>query len=316
MPEIRCTNFAGFDEVTQSYKLCNQKIRVPENRVGSEITCPKCHQVLMVEDIENLPLDAEVVDSTNIKKSNDVMSMDFPSQSGSRSVFSAPQKRCPKCGGFFGEDGVCQACNYVEPVQDARRRRIENQPLRSAGFQLWLQSIATEGVSLAVVGYIIFAVCCLFGLTSIAFGILSQSFLGAFIAAAAAFFLFFVFSVLIKTRQLATQRNAELGILSPFWNMLLLLARMQDWQNYDSNLKGRNVIDLRTRPVDDAGLSQLAGLKTCQVLDLENSSISDDGLKLLYGLPHLRCLILKNTNVSDEAVTTFQQQYPRIWIWK
>ena len=111
-------------------------------------------------------------------------------------------------------------------------------------------------------------------------------------------------------------RNADLGILKPAWNLILLLARWQNWQNYDSNLKGRNIIDLRTRPVDDAGLAQVGGLKNCQVLDLENSNITDNGLKCLYGLSYLQCVVLKNNEVSDDAVTMLQQKYPRLWIWK
>lgn len=316
MPEIRCTNFAGFDEVTQSYKRCNQKIKIPENRLGREITCPKCHQPLVVGEFEQDPLELAALDSTTLQKSGDVMSMDFENPAQTAKVFETSKKRCPQCGGLFGEDGVCQVCNYVEPVQAAKRRQSDNTPLRTAGFQLWLQSTAADGVSLKVIGYIVFAVSCLFGLVMIAFGILSQSILGAVIAAIAAFYLFFIFSVFLKTKQLATQRNAELGILSPFWNLILTFARMQDWQKYDSRLRGRVIIDRRDKPVNDAELAQLGGLKNCQVLDLENSTITDNGLKVLYGLPNLRCLVLKNTDVSDEAVTTLQQQYPRLWIWK
>ena len=316
MPEIRCTNYAGFDEVTQSYRLCNQKIRVPDERLGSNITCPKCNQSLTVADPGNEQQALDPIESPQIQPGADVMSMDFDSKMASKGVFNTARKRCPKCGGYFDDDGVCQTCNYVEPIQDAQRRNAQQQPLRPAGFQLWLQAIATEGVSLTIIGYVVFATCCLFGLLMLAIGILSQSILGAFVAALAAFFLFFVFAVFLKTRQLATVRNADLGILKPAWNLILLLARWQNWQNYDSNLKGRNIIDLRTRPVDDAGLAQVGGLKNCQVLDLENSNITDNGLKCLYGLSYLQCVVLKNNEVSDDAVTMLQQKYPRLWIWK
>ncbi len=313
MLEIRCNNVTGFNEATQDYQTCNQKIRLSKERIGTEILCPKCKQTIQVRP-ETSPVHSSSLDQP-IQSRPDVMSMEFTQQSSrATNVFQNKKPRCPKCGGQYNDFGVCETCGYVEPVQDAKRRQKSEAPLRPAGFQLWLSTIANEGVSMPIIGYTLFGGVCFFCLLVIVWSILTTSLLGSAVAAMMAFVLLFTVLVFIKTRQLANQRNAELGVLAPFWNLVLLLARWQKWQNYDGNLRNRTIVDKREHPINDQELTQL-DLSNCSVLDLENSDVTDSGLKCLYGLTRLQCLVLKNTRVTAEAVTTLQQHYPRLWIW-
>ena len=329
--EFRCENVAEYDEVTQAYNACKQKIRVPDSRAGTFIKCPKCENRIQVPEFtaanpkkspqgktkqnrkQGVGADLDKLSTGN----RDLMSMDFQSEptTGAMPAFSDKRNRCPKCGGLFNDDRICQTCDFVDPVQEAKRRKSAKAPLKTAGFQLWLNQIASDGVSVATIGYVVSAILFLFlGLIAVA-GILSTTVIGALFTAAAAFGLLFLVSVFLKTKQLAKEGNTNLGILAPIWNMVLLLARSQKWQNYDSKLKGRKIIDLRNAPISDIDLEMLDGLQECQVLDLEDSKITDEGLKQLYGLPYLQCLVLKNNDVTDEAVTMLQQQNRRLWIW-
>ena len=119
----------------------------------------------------------------------------------------------------------------------------------------------------------------------------------------------------MKTRQLANERYATLGVLAPAWNMMLVLARMFEWEKYDGRLRNRKVIDLRKAPVTDGELSNRSDLGDCQVLDLEDSPVTDVTLKALYRLKHLQCLVVKNTEVTPEEIFKLQQHKPHLWIW-
>ena len=318
--EIRCDNIAGFNDQSKSYIVCNQKIRVQSDQVGERVICPKCKQPLNVQPKTTAAkagdTNAAVLPSNSLENA-DVMEMDF--QSAKKLAVEAPFKtkgrRCTECGGSYSNQGVCQTCGYVEPVQAAERRHKTKKKDRPAGFQLWLSSTATEGVSIGYIGLGMFILMVLFSLVVIAWGVLSTSVVGSLAAALSAFVLIFVCLVFQVTRTIAVDNNASLGVLAPFWEATLFLARLNDWEKYDPQLKGRKVIDLRKTPTNDEQLVSVTGLRECQVIDLENSDITDRGLLHLYPLTRLRCLVLKNTNVTREAVTKLQQHRPVLWIW-
>jgi hypothetical protein len=197
----------------------------------------------------------------------------------------------------------------------AERKRRANAALKPAGFQLWLSKLTREGFSISKLGYILFSLITLLcGLAGFA-GILSTSLMGALIAAASAMLWTIVLLVALKTRQLATAGNIDLGVLAPFWSGTLAFARWLNWQKYDSRLQGRTIIDMRQHPVTNDELAKLPALNKCQVLDLQNSPIDDNGLLHLYGLNNLQCLVLKDTRVSREGITNLQQHRPLMWIW-
>ncbi len=52
----------------------------------------------------------------------------------------------------------------------------------------------------------------------------------------------------------------------------------------------------------DAGLKELAGLKSLQTLDLRNTQVTDAGLKELAGLKSLQKLDLDSTQVTDAGL--------------
>lgn len=207
------------------------------------------------------------------------------------------------------------ACRYQDPFQQAEKKRRLKSALRPAGFQLWLSQITTDGLSVATIGYVIFALVTLCSLIQALAGLLMASMVGVVIMLLAAFFWTFCLLILLKSRQLALQGNVNLGVLRPFWNGLLMFARKMEWERYDARLVGRLVIDMRKTPVSNLGLEQLPGLKNCQVLDLQYSNIDDDGLKVLYGLNKLCCLVVQNTGVTSEGITHLQQHRPQLWIW-
>ena len=67
---------------------------------------------------------------------------------------------------------------------------------------------------------------------------------------------------------------------------------------------GKSIIavSLRGTKVTDAGLHQLAGLKSLQNLDLLGTGVTDAGLKELAGLESLRSLDLCQTKVTDAGL--------------
>ena len=120
----------------------------------------------------------------------------------------------------------------------------------------------------------------------------------------------------LKTRQLAANPEASLGMFAPFWHLLLVGARQMQWEKYDGKLRGRVVIDARNSEVNDATLPGLAGFKNAEVFDLQGRQITDNGLRHFYGHANLRCIVLKDTQVTATGVANLQQALPRIWIWR
>lgn len=322
MPIVfRCNNVAGFDNESESYVVCNQKLKVKSERAGARIKCPKCDQELEVptgndgpEAFAAIPASMPDDAGANLQAEPNVMDMKF-SDKGSKSTFSKTSGRCSQCGGRYDDKFVCGSCGYVEPVQQASRRAAKDEPPRLAGFQLWISTITNDGASIKMIGYVMVALVTLFCLLTMVWGLLSTSFPGIVCAVLAAFLLMFTFMVVVKTRQLAYERYATMGVLGPIWNLLLVLARMFEWEKYDGKLRNRKVVDLRKTPVTDGELSERSDLGSCQVLDLENSSVTDASLNALYRLKHLQCLVVKNTEVTPEELFKLQQHKPHLWIW-
>ena len=306
--EVRCENVSGFDAAVGTYQKCDQKIRVPEKYAGKSIKCPKCSQSVSVPDLVISP-------TTNAAKRN-IMEMDFEQDSGvSSASFSSNSKRCPKCGGQFSHEGICTLCNFVEPVQKAQRDRQEQKSVRPAGFQLWLMSLSNDPKNTVLVGYCFFGAFNLFAIIALAFGIISANVAGITLAVLAAFFLVLIWSAFLKTRQLALNPEASLGLFAPCWDLLLYFARQMKWENYDGRLKGRLITDLRNQNVNDETWPAATSFKDAQVIDVQGCNISDSGLRHLYGHHHLRCLVLKETKVTPTGVANLQQALPRVWIW-
>ena len=101
----------------------------------------------------------------------------------------------------------------------------------------------------------------------------------------------------------------------PFWNGLLFLARKLNWTGYDSNLKGRVIIDQRKTQVTDALFAKLPQLAECEVLDLEGCPITDKSLKAISKMSNLSCLVIRDTQISDKGIDALTRRMPQLWIW-
>ena len=313
--EIRCDNVTGFNAATGTYEKCDQKINVPQKYAGKSVKCPKCSQGIQVPSASSPSESPAAV--AGISSSPGVMDMEFESESEvSSAAFQSGAQRCPKCGGKYSEDGVCTLCGFQEPVQRAQRERKKKKVVRSAGFQYWLRQLSNEPKNAPLVGNCIFAACNVFGLLILATGILLTSFTGVLLTVLAAFFLVGIWMAYLKTRQLAANPEASLGMFAPFWHLLLVGARQMQWEKYDGKLRGRVVIDARNSEVNDATLPGLAGFKNAEVFDLQGRQITDNGLRHFYGHANLRCIVLKDTQVTATGVANLQQALPRIWIWR
>ena len=83
------------------------------------------------------------------------------------------------------------------------------------------------------------------------------------------------------------------GLLFAYWQ----LGRRQD-------------LALANARVTDAGVKELAGVKTLQSLNLWNTQVTDMGLKELADLKSLRFLSLKYTQVTDAGVAELRKALP------
>lgn len=119
-----------------------------------------------------------------------------------------------------------------------------------------------------------------------------------------------------KGHALAADPTEELAwYQAPFWDGMLTVSRMLKWSGYDSNLKGRVVIDCRRDPVDDAQLAKLSQLAECEVLDLEGCPITDKSLKTIAKMSKLSCLVIRDTDISDRGIDALIRRMPQLWIW-
>ena len=69
-----------------------------------------------------------------------------------------------------------------------------------------------------------------------------------------------------------------------------------------AGLKSLQVLNLAGTQVTDAGLKELADLKNLQILDLNLTKVTDAGLKELAGLKSLQTLNLNYTQVTDAGL--------------
>jgi len=256
------------------------------------------------------------------REKTDVMAMDFGQEQIASTLNEDKHDRCSKCGNI-SKQGKCTVCRYVEPSFKKRHQPLEEVKIELVGFQRWFCKTMSEGVSVKFLEYgahaglgFIAAGTTLLSILSIcgvAFGVGAGLVLLLLTACAAALYIGLIF----KGKQFRKDPRAKLAwFQKPFWNGILLLARGMNWQNYDSNLKGRRITKHRGKTFGDVELANVEGLKNCQVLDLEGTQVTDAALQMLYGHKHLQCLVLKGTNTSHEAVFRLQQSHPRLWIWE
>jgi internalin A len=66
--------------------------------------------------------------------------------------------------------------------------------------------------------------------------------------------------------------------------------------------------------VTDAGLKELAGLKSLQRLNLSGTQVTDAGLKELAGLISLQILHLDNTQVTNVGIDELRKALPGVRI--
>ena len=83
-----------------------------------------------------------------------------------------------------------------------------------------------------------------------------------------------------------------------------------------AGLKSLSTLYLDSTKVTDAGVKELAGLKNLTALDLFNTQVTDAGLKELAGLKNLTTLFLSNTQVTDAGVRELKQALPNCQIVK
>ena len=119
-----------------------------------------------------------------------------------------------------------------------------------------------------------------------------------------------------KGHALAADPTEELAwYQEPFWNGVLFLSRKLNWSGYDSNLKGRLIIDRRREPVTDAEFRKLPQLAECEVLDIEGCPITDKSLKAISQMKKLSCLVIRDTKISDKGIDALIRRMPQLWIW-
>ena len=247
------------------------------------------------------------------------MHMDFEDEDFQAPLAKGKPKRCKKCGNLRG-GGQCPVCHFVEPS-------IENPPpledikIAITGFQRWFCNTMNEGISIKVLertAHILFGVLTSVMITacivSIAFGV--SVWAGPLLLVVVFSLGFLYVGLVLKGHQFLVDPHAQLAwFQKPFWNLILVVARMMNWQKYDARYKGRKVITMHDRRFGDQELADLEGLDACQVLDLEGTCVSDRGLKELYRLKHLHCLVLRGTRVTHQGAFRLQQSFPRLWIW-
>ena len=179
-----------------------------------------------------------------------------------------------------------------------------------------------EGVSTKVVEYVSHGMLGILGVLIVSFAVISIAgygvgpFGGVVILIAVCLSAMIYAGLVYKGHQFLRDPNARLTwFQKPFWNLVLILARMMKWQGYDHHLKNRKIIKIHERFFRDHEIMDLEGIKICQVLDLQGTGMTDRGLLHLYGLKNLQCVVLKGTNVTHEGVFRLQQSFPRLWIW-
>ncbi len=311
--QFRCASVSHFDQQNGTYQTCNQLLQVSSDNVGLKVRCPRCNQMMVVP---GRGVSKSISSSTEPKPeiaANETVAKVQSELSYGR--FSRAT-RCPKCGSLLDDLKRCTACRYQTPLVKASAQPLSQIKVKPAGFQLWFREIMADGVGPRVFEYALHSLLLIvvLGLLIMAVAIGGSAAIYAAVVAAVLGILYLI--VVIQTKRLATVPGARLPFyLKPFWNGLLRLARLQKWQNYDSRLRNRLIIDVRGQPFGDRDLLDLEKLNVCQVLDAEGTDITDNALAAMHGLKHLRCLVLRRTHVTYEGVFRLQQSLPRCWIW-
>lgn len=249
---------------------------------------------------------------------HDIMDAQF-SDEQLESKFAGDSSRCKKCGSP-APYGRCSKCRYVEPRFKKMHQRLDEIKVQNSGMMLWLTKSLSDGISVAtlkVIGHVcvivpsvlvLFLTLLLFLNGYTAWGIVFLTF--------AMMVLAFYGGIVYKAYQFTSNPRARIAwFQKPFWNFVLLLARIGKWENYDQRLTDRRVIKIKDPEFTDQELPRVSEIRNVQVLDLENTQVSDKGIAILYRLEHLQCVVLKRTHVSQDAIFRLQQTFPKLWIW-
>ncbi len=247
--------------------------------------------------------------------------MDFGDQPATTSLAEDRKERCKKCGNIV-DNGQCTICKYVEPKFEKLHQPLDEIDIEITGFQRWFSKTMNEGVSVKVLEYSAHVMLGILGLFILGAALIGIAGYGAgtigglvmLLAVCSAAMLYA--GLVYKGHQFLRDPKARLAwFQKPFWNLLLRLARLMNWQGYDQRLRNRKIIRVRERFFRDHEIMELDGIRNCQVLDLQGTGVTDRGLLHLYGLKHLQCVVLKGTSVTHEGVFRLQQSFPRLWIW-
>ena len=310
--QFRCGSASYFDQKTGTHRKCNQLLQATSDNVGLKVRCPRCNELRVVP--EPAKVSAGKVSGTIDRARQDDVVVSVKSDL-SYGKFNK-RTRCPKCGSVLDKQKKCTTCRYEAPIVKASTEAIENIKVVPAGFQLWFQSIMSDGtgVKLLAVASHSFVTLSLLGL------MLTALFLGgsaSIFVIIAGILLGGGYALLVhQAKRLARVPMARVPFyLRPLWNLLMRLGRWQKWQKYDSRLVDRVIIDARGQAYGDRDLLAEEQLNRCQVLDVQGTDITDSSLNAMHGLKHLRCLVVRKTHVTPEAVFRLQQALPRVWIW-
>ena len=199
--------------------------------------------------------------------------------------------------------------------QDKRTSRKKAVPL--TGMQRWFCKVLGESIPIRVLEYgahlaVVIWTALLFAAIVYTIGWLFKIPLTLLLIASVTLYV----ALIRKGHSLAADPTEELEwYQEPFWNGMLFLSRKLNWTGYDSNLKGRVVIDRRQDPVDDAQFAKLRQLAECEVLDIEGCPITDKSLKAISKMSKLSCLVIRDTKISDKGIDALIRRMPQLWIW-
>ena len=341
--QFQCPNIST--DPTGQPRPCGKQLRAPDSKAGKTAKCPKCGSKIKIPAAKRSgtkspptaaawPNDAD--QSPDISVSQD--EFDDPVLDGAARPGAIDQRqpikdqhpfnprtenfvpvdqtpRCRKCGKKTDKRGYCSKCNYASVARDDSDRDLSDIKIRTAGFQLWMSNIISEGVPVVLVSSmmhflaVVFVVFGLFVVFTAATGLMF--YIGiAFFAAIGFFYTAWAY----KCYSFRHDPQAQLAWFQrPFWDIVLWSCRKNGWK--DGKSKDRVVIDQRQTPLTDQLLDKLPGLKNAQVVDLEGTLVTDEAFRYFYRMDRLQCLVLKETEVSHEAVFRLQQAKPKVWIW-
>ena len=300
---FQCPNVA-YDPTTQKRSRCGKKLRAPDDKAGTTVTCPACQQPTTIPAADNAT------------KKKDVMELEFEDngQSNKANVVAHDRiARCRKCGRPLDSKGICHKCNYAQPNLKLAEKELDGIKVKPAGFQLWLIKTLSEGLPIVVLTsmiHFLFVVMSVGAAALIFFAAAGLIRVALFAALFAAVFLYV--ALVYKSYDLMRNPHARLAWFQrPFWNAILWIARRTDW----SSNRERIVIDKRGVPLTDDEIDSIDDLKDVAVLDLEGTLITDDAFRFFYRMDRLQCLVLRGTDVSHASVFRLQQTKPKLWIW-